>query len=361
VIILNYNVCHFLELCLKSVTASISDISAEIIVVDNASKDESCKMVKTKFPSVHLIENKNNIGFSKGNNIGVKQAVGEFICILNPDTVVAEDTFDILLQFAQNQKKLGIIGCKLIDGQGIFLPESKRHIPTPWVSTKKMLGFKNSYYANEIGENIIDNVEILVGAFMLVKKVVYEEVGGFDEDYFMYGEDVDLSYKILKLGYNNVYNGKAAIIHFKGESTLKDSKYIKQFYGAMQIFYQKHFKSYRFFNFVVWVWVRVATLFLKLNHVSKNNHKQYVLVSDRKLENLKKSLNHQIMTGLKVSNYLDDTEYILDSAYLRYKDIITIMDNKPKNCNATFKIIPKNSKFILGSDDSKSQGQVIRF
>ena len=183
VVILNYNVRYFLELCLKSVEAAIEDIEAEIIVVDNDSSDDSCTMVKELFPNVILIENKENYGFSKGNNIGVAKAKGEYICILNPDTVVAEDTFSRILNFTKTEDHLGIVGCQLIDGSGHFLLESKRNVPKPKVALKKLLGNSNSYYANHVETNSIGEVDILVGAFMLVKKQVYDIVGGFDEEY----------------------------------------------------------------------------------------------------------------------------------------------------------------------------------
>ena len=163
---------YFLELCLKSVEAAIVNINAEIIVVDNNSPDESCEMVKHLFPNVVLIENKNNDGFSKGNNIGVSQAKGEYICILNPDTVVAEDTFSHLLNFANNQTNVGIIGCRLIDGTGYFLPESKRNVPKPNVALKKLLGNPSAYYANQVNEFDSGEVSVFVGAFMLIKKSI---------------------------------------------------------------------------------------------------------------------------------------------------------------------------------------------
>ena len=179
IIILNYNVRFFLEQCILSVQCAIQELDAEIIVVDNNSSDDSCFMMKQRFPDVKLIENKENLGFPKGNNIGVAQAKGEYICILNPDTVIAEDTFIKLLKFAKQQKNLGIIGVKLIDGAGNFLPESKRGIPTPFVAITKIFGlykwFPKSttftkYYAKHLNENETGKVDILVGALMVIKK-----------------------------------------------------------------------------------------------------------------------------------------------------------------------------------------------
>ncbi len=251
VIILNYNVRYFLELCVLSVQKALETIEGEIIVIDNNSSDDSCTMMKQRFPKVKLIQNKENVGFPKGNNIGVAQAQGEYICILNPDTVVAEDTFTKVLAFAKRQKNLGIVGCKLIDGAGNFLPESKRGVPTPWVAFTKISGlyklFPKSkifgeYYAGHLNENQTGKVAILVGAFMVMKRDLYLEVGGFDEDCFMYSDDIDLSYQILKKGKSNYYFDESAVIHYKGESTIKDETYLKRFQEAMQFFYKKHFK-----------------------------------------------------------------------------------------------------------------------
>lgn len=323
VIILNYNVQYFLELCLKSVEAAITNIEAEIIVVDNNSPDNSCQMVKDLFPDVILIENKDNTGFSRGNNIGVAKAKGEFICILNPDTVVAEDTFITLLDFAQTTIDVGIIGCRLIDGTGSFLPESKRNIPTPSVSFKKMIGSSNSYYANHLKEDEIGNVDILVGAFMLMKRSLYIEVEGFDEDYFMYGDDIDLSYKVLKKGINNKYVGNVSIIHFKGESTPKNAYYRKRFYDAMKIFYKKHFKK----NILLDIMIPIGTKVFPILELFKSSSKN-------KTEGLK--------------------EIIFDNNTATFKQIIDSFDNR----NGIFKIRPKNSNFIIGSSGSNSQGEV---
>ena len=249
VIILNYNVRYFLELCVLSVQKALETIEGEIIVIDNNSSDDSCTMMKQRFPKVKLIQNKENVGFPKGNNIGVAQAQGEYICILNPDTVVAEDTFTKVLAFAKRQKNIGIVGCKLIDGAGNFLPESKRGVPTPWVAFTKISGlyklFPKSkifgeYYAGHLNENQTGKVAILVGAFMVMKRDLYLEVGGFDEDCFMYSDDIDLSYQILKKGKSNYYFDESAVIHYKGESTIKDETYLKRFQEAMQFFYKKH-------------------------------------------------------------------------------------------------------------------------
>lgn len=323
VVILNYNVRYFLELCIKSVKAALVDLDSEIIVVDNNSSDNSCAMVRQLFPEVILIESKENTGFSKGNNIGVAQAKGKYLCILNPDTVIAEDTFIKLLNFADTKEDLGIIGCRLIDGSGTFLPESKRHIPTPLVSFKKMFGDNKYYYVNNLAENSIGNADVLVGAFMFLKRNLYLKVHGFDEDYFMYGEDIDLSYRILKAGFTNYYYGKTTCIHFKGESTPKDAVYIKRFYNAMKIFYKKHFKGNLLFDLAVYIGLKTLPLFKRLNI-------------------------HQVTKTKNLS------EIILDNNRLTFKQIIKSLEKQ----NAIFKIKPKNSNFVVLSNCSKNQGNI---
>ena len=356
VVILNYNVRYFLELCLKSIQAATKHLEAEIIVVDNNSTDDSCKMVKTMFPKVKLIENKENVGFSKGNNIGVYQAIGEYVCILNPDTVVAEDTFEKVLAFADLQENSGIVGCRLIDGKGQFLPESKRNIPTPLVSVKKILGNSKAYYASKLGQLETGRVQILVGAFMLLKRKLYLELNGFDEDYFMYGEDVDLSYRILKKGLDNFYYGESTVIHFKGESTLKDIVYARRFYQAMQIFYKKHFRNYGLFDVFVWLGSRLLPLVKNDRTIQNLMPSSRLVVGSEKntaLESLRPNgyINH-------IEAYKQRTEYIFDNNSLSFKEIIQYIDRFPENNRSTFKILPKNSNFILGSNNSKTRGEI---
>lgn len=357
IVILNYNVQHFLELCLRSVEAAITNIDAEIIVVDNNSKDGSCNMVKALFPKVNLIENKKNLGFSKGNNIGVLKAKGEYLCILNPDTVVAEDTFSKILNFSDSKENLGILGCKLINGSGEFLPESKRNIPKVNVALKKILGFSKSYYANHLSKENIGKVDVLVGAFMLLKKEIYNEVGGFDEDYFMYGEDIDLSYKILKAGYNNYYYGGSTVIHYKGESTLRDKNYARRFFGAMQIFYEKHFKQNLFFDMIVWLGIKLAFVFRKTRKTKEKDVSEYVFISNAKNESIEKALTKKVILQTELNAVKPKSEIIFDANVLSYKEIISIINRF--NTQVTYKILPSKSSFIIGSNNGFSQGQVI--
>ena len=361
VVILNYNVKYFLELCLKSVQDAVAIIDSEIIVVDNKSEDGSCDMVKKLFPEVKLIENKNNYGFSKGNNIGVAEAKGEYLCILNPDTVVAEDTFIKLLEFAESKQNLGIVGCKLIDGRGSFLPESKRKIPFVKASLKKILGNTNDYYANNIDKNAIGKVDILVGAFMFLKKETYNKIEGFDEDYFMYGEDIDISYKALKQGLENYYFGETTVLHYKGESTLRNKDYARRFYGAMQIFYKKHFKKNVFFDLFVWGGIKVVYWFRKQPIKKHKVVKEYVFLSDNKNKQLESVLNKALILKSDVKNIVKESEVIFDANALSYKNIINFMEAEHLDDSVTFKILPKNSKFVIGSDDAISRGEIINF
>ena len=346
---------------MQSVESAITNLEAEIIVIDNNSQDDSCEMLKQQFPKVKLIENKENLGFSKGNNIGVEQAKGEYVCILNPDTVVAEDTFETLLTFAEKQNNLGIVGCKLIDGVGVFLPESKRNVPTPKVAIKKILGDSKSYYQNQIKEDEVGKASVFVGAFMLLKRDVYNKVNGFDEDYFMYGEDIDLSYKIKQAGFENHYFGNTTVIHYKGESTLKDKTYAKRFYGAMQIFYKKHFKSNLLFDILVWLGIQSARMLGKKPKAVKAIANQNVVFSYE----LHSGFNHLFPFEVKLINDFkqvnENTQVIFDANSLDFKEIIAHMSASEKNKGLTFKILPKNSNFIIGSDSSKNRGEVITF
>jgi len=253
IVIVNYNVKFFLEQCLISVAKAIEKIEAEVIIVDNNSIDGSIKMLKEKFPQVHLIENNENFGFSKANNQAIKECKGEYILLLNPDTLLEDDTLKKILAFADETPDAGGIGVKMIDGKGRFLPESKRSLPTPDIAFYKIFGlaklFPNSktfgkYHLTFLDENEINEVDILSGAFMLLRKSVIIKTGLLDETFFMYGEDIDLSYRIKKAGFKNYYFPKTRIIHYKGESTKKSSvNYVFVFYKAMIIFAQKHFSK----------------------------------------------------------------------------------------------------------------------
>lgn len=251
VVIVSYNVSHFLHQTLQSVERAIEGLNAEVFVVDNASSDDSVAMVGSAYPWVRLIANQDNVGFSAANNQAIKLAIGKYILLLNPDVVVAEDTFRHCLQFMDNHPDAGGLGVRMVDGSGVYLPESKRGLPTPWVSFCKIVGLAGAfptsktfarYYLGHLDAGKDHEVEILSGAFMLMRKSTLDKIGLLDETFFMYGEDVDLSYRIILGGEKNYYTAGTTIIHYKGESTKKGSlKYVRVFYQAMAIFARKHF------------------------------------------------------------------------------------------------------------------------
>lgn len=263
VVIVNYNVSFFLEQCLHSVEKAKQHLQLEVFVVDNNSQDGSPEMVREKFPWVLLISNQENFGFSKANNQALKLAIGKYALLLNPDTVVAEDTFVKCFEFMEKTANAGALGVKMIDGKGDFLPESKRSLPTPEVAFYKIFGLSNlfpkskrfaKYHLGYLPNNQNHKIEILSGAFMFMRMETLKVTGFLDETYFMYGEDIDLSYKILKAGFDNYYFSETQIIHYKGESTKKGSlNYVFVFYKAMIIFAKKHFtaQNARLYSFII--------------------------------------------------------------------------------------------------------------
>ena len=263
VIIVNYNVEYFLEQCLNSVRRAMKGIEGEVYVVDNDSVDGSLKMLAAKFPEVKVIANKENVGFSRANNQAIRESTGEYVLLLNPDTVVEDDTFTKTIAFMDSHPDAGGLGVKMLDGKGNFLPESKRGLPTPETAFYKMAGlaklFPRSkrfahYYMGHLPEDETNEVEILAGAFMLMRRAALDKVGLLDETFFMYGEDIDMSYRITQGGYKNYYFPETRIIHYKGESTKKTSvNYVFVFYKAMEIFANKHFggKKASLFSFLI--------------------------------------------------------------------------------------------------------------
>jgi len=253
IVIVNYNVRYFLEQCLHSVQNACKGIEAEVFVVDNSSVDGSVKMVREKFPEVILIENKDNLGFSTANNQAMSRAGGDYILLLNPDTLVEDDTLRKVVGFMDEHPDAGGLGVKMIDGKGKFLPESKRALPTPVVAFYKIFGLSSlfprsrifsQYHLGYLDKDKIHTIDVLAGAFMLLRKTVLDRIGLLDESFFMYGEDIDLSYRITQAGYKNYYYPETRIIHYKGESTKKSSiNYVFMFYNAMIIFARKHFSK----------------------------------------------------------------------------------------------------------------------
>jgi GT2 family glycosyltransferase len=368
VIILNYNVRYFLELCVLSVQKAIQNLDAEIIVVDNHSSDESSVLMKTQFPSIRYIVNATNFGFPKGNNIAVAAAKGEYICILNPDTVVAENTFEKILAFAKSKTDLGIVGCKLIDGSGNFLPESKRGIPTPWVAFTKIFGlyklfpkssFFNKYYAQHLGENQTGKVDILVGAFMVMKRELYNELGGFDENCFMYADDIDLSYRALQNGKSNYYFAETSVIHYKGESTTRDQKYMKHFQDAMQFFYKKHFRKSFIFDGMMQIGSFMFSTF-KMNQPQKRQfYPDETILFSKEIfsypyEN--HPIYHADFKEFKI-NPTRNYQLVFNVQSFSFQDIIKYME-AIKAKNVMFSMLLPQSNFIIGSNHANDRGIV---
>ncbi len=255
VVIVNYNVKYFLEQCLYSVQKACKNIEAEIIVVDNNSTDGSRDFFEPQFPAVNFIWNSTNVGFAKANNQALAIAKGEYILFLNPDTLVPEDCFEKCLGFFRSHDNIGALGIRMIDGSGKFLKESKRAFPSPLTSLFKLSGLTSlfphsetfaKYHLGHLSENENHEVDVLAGAFMMIPKTILNQIGNFDEMFFMYGEDVDLSFRIQQAGYKNYYFAESNIIHFKGESTKRGSlNYVRMFYKAMSLFVKKQYSGSR--------------------------------------------------------------------------------------------------------------------
>lgn len=341
IIIVNYNVKYFLEQCLLSIEASDFDFDMEIIVVDNNSSDGSVEYISSRFPNVKIFANKNNPGFSIANNQGIKAAKGEYILILNPDTVLGENVLKDVCSFMDTNPNSGAVGVKLVNGYGQFLPESKRGLPTPWVSFCKIFGLTKlfpksplfgKYHLKYLDENSTHKVDILVGAFMMVRKSAFDKAGLFDETFFMYGEDIDLSYRIVKAGYKNYYL-PVKVIHYKGESTKKgDMRYVKAFYQSMYIFFKKHYPSYgRLYSLFI-----KAGIYFRASISAINSFFIKTFNIEKKDKNSKSSFK------------------ILDHKALSYEEIIQIMDSD-KDKKTEYRIYSPQSGMTIGSHYAEKQ------
>jgi len=271
IIVVNFNVKEFLKNLLDSIKKASQNFSLEIIVVDNASDDGSVEMIKDKFPEIILIENKSNLGFGKANNQGLKIAKGKFILLINPDTLVAEDTFVKMIDFFNANPDTGMAGCKILNPDGTLQLACRRSFPGPWTAFTKVTGLSTlfpksklfaKYNLTYLDENQTYEVDAISGSFMMLRKEVYEKVGGFDEQFFMYGEDLDLCYRIQKAGYKIYYVHTTQIIHYKGESTKRSSlDETKIFYQAMHLFVKKHLSSSLIVEMILRFAIAVRTLF----------------------------------------------------------------------------------------------------
>jgi O-antigen biosynthesis protein len=309
VIIVNYNVRHFLENALNSIIKALHKIESEIIVVDNASDDGSVEMLREKFPDVQLVINPVNLGFAAGNNIALRIAQGEYLTLLNPDTVVQEDTFTSLMAYLNNNKNVGVVGCKILNPDGTLQLACRRSFPTPWTAFTKVVGLASlfpdsklfgQYNLTYLNPEKSYEVDAVSGSFMFMRKVVYEQVGGLDESYFMYGEDLDWCYRIQKAGWKIYYLPETQIIHYKGESTRRSNiDELKMFYDAMHIFVKKHLNYSVLINSIL----RLG-IFLK-----------WLTVSFTKLLRL---------LILPISDWVLITSSVILAFYLRFNDISRI-------------------------------------
>ena len=271
IIIVNYNVKEFLQNLIHSIEKASLNLTKEIIIVDNASDDGSVEFIREKFPQAILIANQKNLGFGKANNIGLKQASGKYILLINPDTLVAEDTFEKMIKFFESNPEAGLAGCKILNPDGSLQLACRRSFPGPWTSFTKVTGLSSLFPNNKVfarynltylDENKTYEVDAISGSFMMMLKEVYAKVGGFDEQFFMYGEDLDLCYRIQKSGFKVYYVHSTQIIHYKGESTKRSSlDETKVFYSAMHLFVKKHLSSSLLIGFILRSAIAVRSVF----------------------------------------------------------------------------------------------------
>jgi O-antigen biosynthesis protein len=388
IIIVNYNVKYFLEQCLYSVQSAIAGLQAEVVVVDNNSTDGSAAYLQPIFPWVKWILNKQNTGFGVANNQAVEIATGEYILFLNPDTLLPEDCLEECLNFMQAHSQAGALGIKMLDGSGQYLPESKRGFPSPLTSLFKLSGLAAKvprsrvfarYYMGHLSKEKSNPIDVLAGAFMLVRRSILQQIGAFDEQFFMYGEDIDLSYRIQKAGWQNWYFADSTIIHFKGESTKKGSlNYVRMFYQAMNLFVKKHYSGG---SALLYRWliqtaiggkaaIAAATSFLKRKHSCKEENsalKQLLVFASAtsyqqvqalltRAGKLDTTLTLASLNGLSQQSLSDNNQgilFCLDEAF-PMKKAIAIMEQHPQ---LQYFFYYKDSNSIVSSSSKETSGQ----
>ena len=379
IIIVSYNVKYFLEQCLYSVEAACKNLNAEIIVVDNASSDGSADYISSDFPRVTFVKNEINHGFSRANNKGMSLASGDHVLFLNPDTIISENSITACLNFLSAHRDAGAVGVRLIDGSGYFLPESKRSFPSPMASFYKLAGisslfprssFFNRYAVGNLHEGEVAEVDVLPGAFFMACRQMLIGLNGFDENFFMYGEDIDLSYRIKKSGYKNYYLGTTVAIHFKGESTQKDDPaYRKNFYTAMKIFVDKHYSKAS--SVFLKAGISAARIFSPLKRTTQKNHDisstHFLLVgADDDIQSAEKILStlhysfekiHSLSQLHQTSNIKHQTSnLIFCTGKLSYGETIDFV--KGNTNRFTYYWHKAGSKSITGSSSSSTMGKI---
>ncbi|OZA65091.1 MAG: hypothetical protein B7X72_08005 [Sphingobacteriia bacterium 39-39-8] len=395
IIIVNYNVRFFLEQCLHSVYKAVQGLNAEVWVVDNASTDGSLDYLQPLFPWVHFLPNPENIGYARANNQALTHCRGRYILFLNPDTLVAEDCFRLCLDFMQAQPMAGAMGIRMLDGSGKFLPESKRAFPSPVSALYKLTGLSgffprsavcNHYSLGHLSQDQNHQVDVLAGAFMLLPKSVLDQVGSFDERFFMYGEDIDLSYRVQKAGFQNYYFAGSSIIHFKGESTRKGSlNYVLLFYNAMRLFVQKNYSGGRAGIFAFFIQLAILIrgafsiiyrlLLAPINSIMGSGHKISpnqiaLLAAEGQDQKAVEILNN---TGLAASNsltYLPEDKQVLknnvdyqailfcEGASLNWKQIIALTEDFA-DYQGELWFHASGSGSIIGSDSKETSGRAV--
>ncbi|MBQ5466846.1 MAG: glycosyltransferase family 2 protein [Muribaculaceae bacterium] len=370
IIIVSYRVKYFLEQTIRAAQEALNGIDGEIIVVDNNSPDDTMAFVKPRFPQVKFVENKTNPGFAKANNQGIDMAQGEFTLILNPDTIITVDSIKEPLAWMRNHPKCGAIGVHMIDGDGRFLPESKRAFPSPWVSFCKIFGLSKlfpksrifaKYHLRFLDEHKPHAVDILAGAYMLCRTSLLRQLKGFDEDFFMYGEDIDLSYRMVQAGYENWYL-PVDMIHYKGESTKKDSmRYVRVFYEAMLIFYRKHYPRYSWIGYpIVQLGVALRASMAMLKRLLKRilptksphpaNNAPWVILSDNRARvTMATGLNH-FKTAIPKEG---PAQVMIDDATYSYSDIVNIISTHARR-GVEFHIFSSANELIISPKMSQS-------
>ena len=359
VIIVNYNVRYYVEQCIISVQKATKDIDCEIIVVDNHSSDGSVDYLAKRFASeITLIDNNHNLGFAKANNIAIRQSAGEYVLLLNPDTFVGERSIAQVLEFMDAHPKAGGAGVMMHNSDGSIARESRRGLPTPYVSLLKMLGFPKRYYMSHLSWDCPGQIDVVSGAFFMLRREALDKAGLLDEDFFMYGEDIDLSYRLVKAGYENWYV-PARIVHYKGESTQKTSfRYVHVFYQAMLIFFRKH---YGHLSLLVTLPIKLAIYFralLALIQMMTTRMRQYLgfrdtsgddplyaLVGSDKMKNDCMSIIKK--KGLTTVQQTDDKKnitLIFDTGTMSYEDII---DSASKNAGCQIGTYHQDGRIII--------------
>lgn len=396
VIIVNYNVKYFLEQCLYSVEKALQEMEGEIFVVDNHSSDDSVAYLQPKFPRVRFMVNEENKGFAKGNNQALREARGKYILFLNPDTILPEDFFKVCLSFTEphpptgassntrasyptgTPTPTGALGVRMIDGSGHFLKESRRGFPSPWVAFCKLTGLTalfphsrwlSEYYLGYLSPEHNHPAPVLSGACMWVSREALDKAGSFDEQFFMYAEDIDLSHRIGRKGYTNYYIADTTILHFKGESTRKDVRYVRMFYKAMSQFRQKHFSGglSALYNVLMEtaIWLRAGVTALAGSfrrpigptHAADRPRKTWVTGDPAGITRMTVALASDTARKL-VSEKQDADEIILcEGQSFSFRDCIEALQNARRGVSC--KIHAAGSGAAVGSHSKEEQGQVI--